>query len=235
MNDPKRAIITGASKGIGFETALSLCRQGCRVLGLSRDEAGLANLEKAAAGTSGSMETLRYDLLQPETRPLLDWVSRQGGLDVLVNNAGLLLNKPFRDLTMADWQNSFSVNLFGAVSLLQTLLPYLEQSEAAHVVNIGSMGGFQGSAKFPGLSAYSASKAALANLTECLAEECRDLGISVNCLALGAVQTEMLESAFPGYRAPLNQDEMGAFVAWFALNGGRLFNGKILPVSVSTP
>lgn len=231
----KRFLITGASKGIGFETALALCRQDCRVLALSRDEAGLSQLQMAAEGIGGSLNTLPYDLLKPDTASLLEWINRQGGLDGLINNAGLLLNKPFAELTMADWQESFSVNLFGAVSLIHTVLPFLQVSATAHIVNIGSMGGFQGSSKFPGLSAYSASKAALANLTECLAEELKGDGISVNCLALGAVQTEMLETAFPGYQAPVNKDEMGEFVAWFARQGGRFFNGKILPVSVSTP
>ncbi|MDZ4680541.1 MAG: SDR family oxidoreductase, partial [Saprospiraceae bacterium] len=230
-----RILITGASKGIGFETALALCRQEYNVLALSRDEEGLSQLQTAAEGASGSLDTLRYDLMQPDTASLLEWINRQGGLDVLINNAGLLLNKPFAELTMADWQESFSVNLFGAVSLIQTVMPFLQVSATAHIVNIGSMGGFQGSSKFPGLSAYSASKAALANLTECLAEELKDSGISVNCLALGAVQTEMLAMAFPGYQAPVNKEDMGSFVAWFATQGGRFFNGKILPVSVSTP
>jgi len=230
-----RIIITGASKGIGFETALALCRQGHSVLALSRDEAGLMRLQKAVEGTVGSLDTWQYDLMKPDTIALLEWVNRHGGVDVLINNAGLLLSKPFQELTVADWQESFSVNLFGAVSLIQTLMPFLQVSAAAHIVNIGSMGGFQGSAKFPGLSAYSASKAALANLTECLAEEVKESGISVNCLALGAVQTEMLAAAFPGYEAPLKKEDMGEFVAWFATQGGRFFNGKILPVSVSTP
>ena len=97
------------------------------------------------------------------------------------------------------------------------------------------MGGFQGSSKFPGLSAYSASKAALGNLTECLAEEFKEMGIAVNALALGAVKTEMLEEAFPGYVPPVNAQEMAGFMANFATSGHHFFNGKILPVSVSTP
>jgi len=231
-----RAIVTGASKGIGFETVLAMSKQAdSHILALSRDEKGLSELAKAAENQAGNVTVLPYDLLKPNDAQLHDWVARNGGLDVVLNNAGVLINKPFSELTLADWQESFSVNLFSAVALLQTLLPHLERSPQAHVVNIGSMGGFQGSSKFPGLSAYSASKAALANLTECLAEECKDKGIAVNCLALGAVQTEMLEAAFPGYQAPLKKEEMGNFVAWFAQYGGRLFNGKILPVSVSTP
>jgi NAD(P)-dependent dehydrogenase (short-subunit alcohol dehydrogenase family) len=97
------------------------------------------------------------------------------------------------------------------------------------------MGGVQGSAKFPGLAAYSSSKAALANLSELLAEELKEKNIRVNCLALGAAQTEMLETAFPGYKAPVTAAEMAQWVGWFAINGHRFFNGKVLPVALSTP
>src|SRR5581483_7914106 len=102
-------------------------------------------------------------------------------------------------------------NFIGHVRIIQNLLPLMPAN--AHIVNIGSMGGFQGSSKFPGLSAYSASKAALHNLTECLAQEFIDLGIKVNCLALGSAQTEMLEKAFPGYESPVMAFEMGKYIA----------------------
>lgn len=156
-------------------------------------------------------------------------------MDILINNAGQLICKPFTALNDEDWQNVYSTNIFGPVRLIRLLLPLLEQSDLAHVLNIGSMGGVQGSSKFAGLSAYSSSKAALANLTECLAEEWRNTRIRTNCLALGAVQTEMLATAFPGYEAPLSSENMGQFVAWFATQGHRFFNGKILPVALSTP
>ena len=109
------------------------------------------------------------------------------------------------------------------------------QRQNAHIVNIGSMGGFQGSAKFKGLSLYSSSKGALAILSECLAEELKERKIFVNCLALGSAQTEMLSEAFPGYHAPLTAREMAGFVVDFATRGHRWFNGKVLPVAVSTP
>jgi NAD(P)-dependent dehydrogenase (short-subunit alcohol dehydrogenase family) len=108
-------------------------------------------------------------------------------------------------------------------------------SSGSHIVNISSMGGFQGSAKYKGLSYYSASKAALACLTECLATEFTEFGISVNCLALGAVQTEMLDEAFPGYKAPVDAKQMAEFISGFALTGHKFFNGKILPVALGNP
>lgn len=225
-------IITGASKGIGYDTALKLAEsQEHKILALSRNEAKLNEL----AAKSDRIDYLTFDIVNPEIDLLIQKVVNMGGADVLLNNAGLLINKPFRQLTMQDWQQSFGTNILGVVGLIRTLLPYLEKSHNAHIVNIGSMGGFQGSSKFPGLAAYSASKAAVANLTECLAEELKDQKIAVNCLAFGAVQTEMLETAFPGYKAPLESAEMAEWVAWFCTQGHRFFNGKILPVSISTP
>lgn len=232
-----KIVITGASRGIGYEAALELTRRGHQVLALSRDEKRLLELaEKAAAGRGdGKLDFLAFDLTEPDFAALERAVGRLGGADVLINNAGLLINKPFHELEPEDWRRSFDVNFFGAVALTRRLLPWLRAAQRAHVVNISSMGGFQGSAKFPGLSAYSASKAAIANFTECLAEEWKEEGIAVNCLALGAVDTEMLQEAFPGYQPPVSSAQMGAFLAEFATLQHRFFNGKVLPVSVSTP
>lgn len=154
-------------------------------------------------------------------------------LHAVINNAAVLHNKPFGTYTAEELENHFRVNVFAPFLLLQQLKPCLPGG--SHVVNIGSMGGYQGSVKFPGLSAYSASKGALAVFTECLAEEWKTQNIRVNCLALGSVNTEMLAEAFPGYTAPLNPDEMADFIARFTLEGHRFFNGKIVPVSVTVP
>ncbi|HEY9115582.1 MAG TPA: SDR family oxidoreductase, partial [Bacteroidales bacterium] len=154
-------------------------------------------------------------------------------IDILVNNAGFLVVRPFSELTDDDFDKTFSVNVKSVFKITRDLLPYF--SANAHIVNISSMGGVQGSAKFPGLSLYSSSKGALGILTECLAEELKERKISVNALALGAVQTEMLAEAFPGYKAPLSASEMADFIYNFTLTGNKFFNGKILPVSSSTP
>lgn len=229
----KNIIITGASRGIGYQTALLLCQQGHRVLALSRNEAALQGLQQEAGP---ALEYLCFDLANPDEEALAAKIAGLGGqIDALINNAGLLLKQPFEELTAADWQLMMQANLFGPAHLIQLLRPYLEKSPRAHILNISSMGGFQGSSKFPGLLGYSTSKAALANLTECLAEEWKDKGISCNCLCLGAVQTEMLAEAFPGYQAPLTSERMAAFIAYFTLEGHFFYNGKILPVSVSTP
>lgn len=229
-------LITGASRGIGYDAALALAQEPhATVLALSRQTEGLHKLAQHARQLTGreAVHYLAYDLARPDPPRLLDWVEPFGPIHGLLNNAGLLINKPFEELSDADWRRLFEVNVFGPVSLIRTLLPRL--ADPAHILNVGSMGGFQGSSKFPGLSAYSASKAALANLSECLAEELKSKNVRVNALALGAVQTEMLAEAFPGYQAPVQSHDMGRLAAWFLTQGHHFFNGKVLPVSVSTP
>ena len=103
------------------------------------------------------------------------------------------------------------------------------------MVNISSMGGVQGSVKFPGLSAYSSSKGGLITLTELLAEEFKESGPAFNVIALGAVQTEMLEEAFPGYQAPISAGQMASYILEFALTGQKFYNGKVLPIASTTP
>lgn len=233
-----RIIVTGASRGIGYHTVLALAKNPNNyILALSRDEDKLKDLEKSVQelGSKAGFDFLSLDLTQAHPLIFFEKIEIMGGVDILINNAGQLINKPFLSTPLNDWQSIFEHNLFAPVRLIQALTPFLEKSENAHVLNISSMGGFQGSSKFPGLAAYSSSKAALANLTECLAEELKEKSIAVNCLALGAVQTEMLAAAFPGYVAPVSSVAMGAYVADFSLNGHKIFNGKILPVSISTP
>jgi 3-oxoacyl-[acyl-carrier protein] reductase len=234
-------IITGASRGIGYQTVLQFCsNQENHVFAISRNQKNLENLlqEKDRIGLPGKLTLYPFDLRDLESKGsdlFLQLRKRFQHVHVLINNAGLLINKPFEDFSPIDAQSIMNVNFFSPAALIQLLVPLLGGKDFSHIVNISSMGGFQGSSKFPGLSYYSASKAAIASLTECLAEEFKERNVFVNCLALGAVQTEMLGEAFPGYKAPVKPEEMAEWIANFAENGFRLFNGKILPVSVSTP
>jgi short-subunit dehydrogenase len=233
-------IVTGASKGIGFETVKVLSANAQHnIIAISRNKAGLEKLktECEKANPDARVTVIPFDLafsdIQNELVPEIIKVFTD--IDVLINNAGTLINKPFEDINPEDVNYVFNVNVFSVIKLIQNLLPNLGRGRQSHIVNIGSMGGFQSSSKFPGLAIYSSSKAALANLSECLAEEFKDKNISVNCLALGAVQTEMLNEAFPGYQAPVSAEKMAEFVAGFALQAHNFLNGKVIPVSLSTP
>jgi short-subunit dehydrogenase len=233
----KNIIVTGASKGVGYALVRAFAGAGTyRVFAISRNRELLKNLEQVCNTdiTGSEVHTFALDLasgnLQEE---LIPEIKKNGGVDILVNNAGLLINKPIGNLTEDDFDAMFNTNIKSVFRLINTILPHLNKN--AHIVNISSMGGYQGSVKFPGLSLYSASKGALAIFTECLAEELKERNIFANCLALGAVQTEMLQEAFPGYQAPLDPGQMATFIMEFALSGHRYFNGKILPVSLSTP
>ena len=165
---------------------------------MSRNESGLTALrETCQKEFKTTIQSLSLDLAQINEELLVDQIEQLGGVDIIIHNAGLLINKDFDQLSASDWINTYQVNVFGVVALTKMVLPYLKKSKSAHILNISSMGGFQGASKFPTLSAYSSSKAALSCLTECLAEEFKPFDIRVNCLALGAVQTEMLATAFP--------------------------------------
>lgn len=224
-------IITGASRGIGFETAQLFLKNNFQVFCLTR------NTDSLEALNNKNLHVISTDLTSTASiNYAVDMIkSKVKSIDILIHNAGSIVNKPYDKIDYQELEIVYRVNVFAPYYLTQQLLHLMGRHSKAHVVNISSMGGFQGSAKFPGLTAYSSSKAAICGLTECLAEELKEKNISVNCLALGAVQTEMLAEAFPGYQAPLNPNEMAQYIYSFALNGNKYFNGKILPVSSTTP
>ena len=228
----KNILITGASKGIGYATALYFAQQGHKVFALARSESKLNKLAKEA--TTGEIIPIAIDLTsQEEVDALSETLGDDTYIDILINNAGALINKSFTDTEIEEWMYQLQVNLLAPVRLIKGIKNLL--GKGSHIVNISSMGGFQGSAKFPGLAAYSASKGALSILSECLSTEFSEDGIAVNCLCLGAVQTEMLNEAFPGYEAPTQPDEMGKFIADFSLNAHSFINGKIIPVALNNP
>jgi NAD(P)-dependent dehydrogenase (short-subunit alcohol dehydrogenase family) len=222
-------IITGCSRGIGYELAQKFAFEGNRVLALSRNEKPIKALNNP------NIVTFPFDICDAGNIDfLVDYLKREWkSVDILINNAGKLLNKPFLETTVSNFEDIYKVNVFGVAELTRRVLPFM--SSSGHVVTVSSMGGVQGSAKFPGLAAYSSSKAAVITLTELWAEEFKTTGPSFNVLALGAVQTEMLEEAFPGYKAPLTAEEMAEYIRYFALNGQKLYNGKLMQVSKSTP
>jgi len=229
-------LITGASKGIGFEmVSLFSKNPNNLIIAVSRNIESLNKLVRTQ--NTHSILPLKGDITKAaHQKKIFQTIkSLNLSLDVLINNAGQIVNKPFEKITEKELQSVYATNVFAPFTLIQTLLPLMSKKSKAHIVNISSMGGFQGSSKFPGLSAYSSSKSALSGLTEVLAEELKPKNIAVNCLALGSVQTEMLAKAFPGYKAPLKAVQMAEFICNFALTGQNYFNGKIIPVSSTTP
>ncbi|UUC46913.1 SDR family NAD(P)-dependent oxidoreductase [Flavobacterium cerinum] len=224
----KNIIITGTSRGIGYELALGYAEAGHQVLALSRKQpqALLENENISCLSIDLSVES---DL--EKVRQFIETTWKK--VDIIIHNAGALLLKPFGEISASEFENIYKVNVFGVANLTRICIPHMEKG--SHVITISSMGGIQGSMKFAGLSAYSSSKGAVITLSELLAEEYKEKGISFNVLALGAVQTEMLQEAFPGYEAPVTAKEMAAYIADFAINGNKYYNGKVLQVSSTTP
>ena len=222
----KTILVTGGSGGIGLETIRRLIQLGHKVINLSRRQPPIKE------NTSNFIH-LPTDLNNLDEAVLKSKFAELERIDILLNNAGKLINKPFQTISQEELIDVYQTNVFSVFRLIQVVFEYLAPN--AHIVNISSIGGLNGTQKFPGLSAYSSSKGALTILTECLQAEFLNTGISFNGLAFGAVQTEMLENAFPGYKAPITASKMSEFVVWFLLHGNNFFKGKILPVSVSNP
>ncbi len=224
----KNIIITGTSRGIGYELALQFANAGHQVLAISR-KSPQALMEHPNVSCLSLDISVAEDVLQVEKFILQTWKK----VDVLLHNAGRLLHKPFDQISADEFQSVYKVNVFAVAELTKICIPFMQKG--SHVVTISSMGGIQGSMKFAGLAAYSSSKGAVITLSELLAEEYKEQGIAFNVLALGAVNTEMLQEAFPGYEAPLSAKEMADYIFNFALTGNKFYNGKVLQVSSSTP
>jgi len=229
MKPKKTVIITGTSRGIGFELVHLFSKAGYAVLALSRNAKPVINLNYE------NITPLSFDLNKVEDYNRVEaFIEKEWThVDILINNAGAIINKPFAETTFDDFKQIYGTNVFGVAELTRRVLPFIPKT--GHVVTISSMGGVQGSMKFAGLSAYSSSKGAVITLTELLAEEYKEAGPSFNVLALGAVQTEMLAEAFPGYKAPTSPIEMATYIFEFAKTGQQFYNGKLLQVSSSTP
>ena len=224
----KNIIITGTSRGIGYEMALQFANEGHNVLAISRKTPQILidhqNITCLSIDISDENQLQQVGELVSKT-----WKK----VDILIHNAGSLLHKNFTEITAQEFQNIYKVNVFAVAELTKICIPFMEKG--SHVITISSMGGIQGSMKFAGLSAYSSSKGAVITLSELLAEEYKENGIAFNVLALGSVNTEMLQEAFPGYEAPLSAKEMADYICHFALTGNKYYNGKVLQVSSTTP
>jgi short-subunit dehydrogenase len=226
-------IVNGGTRGIGKEVVLALAKDiKNQILVTGRNEYAL----KSLSSISNNVHTFQMDLLTFDNQiisfreAVYRYLKR---VDILINMAGQLVAKEFMNIENKEARVMMEINFLGPASVIRAVKPMMPKG--SHIVNISSMGGYQDSVKYKGLSYYSASKAALACLSECLAIEFSESGISVNCLALGSVQTEMFEEAFPGYKAPVDAEEMAGYISDFAVKGHKFFNGKIIPVAISNP
>ena len=217
----KNIVITGTSRGIGFELAKKFAEKGHQVLALSRNKKPLSDFNHKNITVISVDLSKNSDFIKVTDFIKNNWKQ----VDILIHNAGKLIHKPFADLSSDDFLEVYKVNVFAVAELTKRMIPYLQKG--SHVVTISSIGGIQGSLKFPGLAAYSSAKGAVITLSELLAEEYKEAKISFNVLALGAVQTEMLADAFPGYKAPLSASDMANYIYDFSLNGNTFYNGKV--------
>ena len=219
----KNAIITGTSSGLGFELVNKFIAENYNIISLSRSTCSIK---------SSLVEHCNFDITNPKSSSELKKLiqSKYKTIDILINNAGMLINKPFVELSKKEFISVYDVNFFGVIELIKGILPFFKSK--SQIINISSIGGINGTNKFKGLSAYSSSKGALNILTEVLAEEFKETGPVINSLCLGSVQTKMLEQAFPGYKAQVQPREMANFIYDFSQSGGKVFNGKIIPISL---
>lgn len=228
-------VVNGGTKGIGKEIVRILAKEkDNRILATGRSIAVLKQLSEEAENRNiitAEIDLSDFDQYKKQFQEVL--ISNFESIDILINMAGTLVSGDFMGFDNLDARRVMEINFFGPATVIRLIKPRM--SKGSHIVNISSMGGFQGSSKYKGLSYYSASKAALSCLSECLAEEFRDDGVAVNCLALGSVKTEMLEKAFPGYVAPVDALEMAKYIVEFAKNGNKVFNGKVIPVAINNP
>ena len=222
----KTIVVTGTSSGIGHQICIQAAKMNFHVISVSRNIEPLKDI--------GGIESFAIDITTKDSVDefIANLKSRKIKIDILINNAGYLVSELFGDTTYDSFKKTFDVNVFGLAEITRSLIPIINSD--GHVINISSIGGVNGSKKFPGLSAYSSSKAAVIALTEVLAEEYQN-GPSFNVLALGAVQTKMLKEAFPDYNVETKPEEMAKYILDFAINGNKLFNGKLISVSNSNP
>lgn len=230
--------ITGVGSGIGKATCLEALSNGHIVFGLLRNQAQAEVLLKESKLCSGELVPIFADLEKDGFEEIVLMSLKKLNierLDVLVNIAGILNPMSINEFRLEDINRVMKVNFTSPAILIKTLLPFLAKGDKANIINITSMSGFQGSVRFPGLGIYGASKAALSSLTESLSIELSDKNIHINALALGAVNTEMLKSAFPEYQAQVSPKHMAEYIFSFATTGYQFYNGKTLPVAVTNP
>lgn len=234
----KTAVVTGASRGIGAAAARALAAQGCRVAVCCRERCAQAEAVAAEIRASGGTAAVFCADVSDgaAVQKMFAAIRRTlGEPDILVNNAGLAQQKLFTDVTVAEWDAMFGVCVKGAFHCCQAVLPHMIRQKWGRIVNVSSMWGQVGaSCEVP----YSAAKAALIGFTKALAKEEGPSGITVNCVAPGVIDTEMMAGFSAGEKAALagetplgrlgTPEDVAAAIAFLASDAGAFFTGQVL-------
>jgi meso-butanediol dehydrogenase/(S,S)-butanediol dehydrogenase/diacetyl reductase len=223
------AIVTGASSGIGRATAELLIERGARVVAFARSAGKLKSLARkyddrmlAVPGDVSDAESIERLFAQTE--------SRFGRCDILINNAGTYVNKRIEKMTERDWDRIFAVNVRGAFLTTRRAAKGMIARRSGAIVNVSSISGVPGPEKFPGYSAYCASKAALIEFTESLAVELKEHGVRVNCVSPGSVDTAMWAAVSDNARADMTPAEVAEVILFLASERSRPMNGQNIHV-----
>ncbi|MBI3581089.1 MAG: SDR family oxidoreductase [Nitrospinae bacterium] len=190
----KIALVTGGGRGIGRATAVLFAEHGAKVALCSRTTGEADSTAKLILSKGGVGRAYECDVAdEAAVRRLFADVKRDfGGVDVLVNNAGLFSRGMLEDVTLAEFNRVHAVNVGGVFLCCREAFAQMKERGGGSVVNLSSLSGVKGAKKFPGFSAYCASKFSVVGLTEALAEEGKGHNIRVNAVCPGAVDTDML-------------------------------------------
>jgi 3-oxoacyl-[acyl-carrier protein] reductase len=234
----KVVAITGAGRGIGLATARRFARNGA-LLALNDLSVGedLQEVANAAQERGGEALLIEADVGRPEeARRFVEEAERRfGGIDVLVNNAGILRSTPTHEVSWQEWEETISINLGGTWACLRAALPGMLERGSGRIINVSSELGLIG---FPTYAAYSASKGGIIALTKAVAKEVAPRGVLVNSVAPGPIETDMLIHDTIEYndetreQIPLRRfgqpDEIAAVIEFLAGPGGSFMVGQIV-------
>ena len=213
------ALVTGAGRGIGAATALALAEQGHRVALVSRTLSEVEGVAAEIARLHGPSRTLTLvadvSIEKEVDRIFQQTTSEWGPVEILVNNAGAIARQPFIEMPIETFDRIQAVNVRGPFLCSQRMFKGLQGSGLkGSVVNLSSLGGIRSTQKFEGFSAYVISKHAVVGLTESLAVEGKGLGIRVNCVAPGAVDTKMLRDAVPFLKTSTRPEDIAEIILY---------------------
>lgn len=229
-------IVTGGGRGIGAATAKRLAQAGARVVVASRTLSQVQDVAKEIEQLHGRGRALAVEMDVSDEKSVKHLFAESrsafGPLDVLVNNAAIVTLGAFSDLPVEEWDRTQAINVRGSYLCAREAFAQMRESgRGGAIINISSLGGIQSTQKFKGLSAYVVSKAAVIGLTESLAVEGREFGIRVNCVAPGAVDTEMLRQAAPFLKTETTPDDVAKIIHYLSdpAQSGAL-NGSVIEV-----